>query len=184
MLSTRPFKKLSNINDTTTDWYASDFVTECLCWHNVYRQRHRSPPLTLCPELCNSAQEWANTLAHMNLFFYRPNAKHVGQNIYCKLNVKEASDVTGQEVAGYWYRACRYYNFLGEPKVLNANVNAGHFTQLVWASTSDVGIGIARTRGGKVMVVANYRPPGNTTGEFQKNVFLPVLDKMGNPCLD
>ena len=50
----------------------------------------------------------------------------------------------------------------------------GHFTQLIWASSCDIGIGIARSRSGKVMVVANYRPPGNITGQFKKNVFLPT----------
>ncbi|KDR18015.1 hypothetical protein L798_07806 [Zootermopsis nevadensis] len=35
-----------------TDWQHSEFITECLNWHNVYRQRHGAPPLTLCPQVC------------------------------------------------------------------------------------------------------------------------------------
>lgn len=52
----------------------------------------------------------------------------------------------------------------------------GHFTQLIWASSCDIGIGIARSRTGKVMVVANYRPPGNISGQFQENVLPPLLE--------
>ena len=75
--------------------------------------------------MCSYAQEWANTLAHMNIFFYRPDAKNIGQNIYCRLNVKEPGDVTGQEVAWYWYKAFRQYNFMGKPSLLHTNSNAG-----------------------------------------------------------
>jgi hypothetical protein len=34
-----------------TDWQRSEFITESLNWHNVYRQRHGAPPLTLCPQV-------------------------------------------------------------------------------------------------------------------------------------
>jgi uncharacterized protein YkwD len=34
-----------------TEWQQSEFVTDSLNWHNVYRQRHGAPPLTLCPQV-------------------------------------------------------------------------------------------------------------------------------------
>jgi hypothetical protein len=36
-----------------TDWQQSEFVTDSLNWHNIYRQRHGAPPLTLCPQVSN-----------------------------------------------------------------------------------------------------------------------------------
>ncbi|KAJ4437499.1 hypothetical protein ANN_17644 [Periplaneta americana] len=51
-----------------------------------------------------------------------------------------------------------------------------HFTQLVWASTQHFGVGKARSRTGKVLVVAHYRPPGNISGLFQQNVLPPLPD--------
>lgn len=39
-------------------------------------------------------------------------------------------DMTGQEVAAYWYSAVRQYDFLKEPDVLHANVNAGTIKRL------------------------------------------------------
>ncbi|CAK1548067.1 unnamed protein product [Leptosia nina] len=81
-----------------------------------------------------------------------------------------------QEVSSYWYAAVRQYNFFKESDVLHANVNAGHFTQMVWVSTRYFGVGKARSRAGKVIVVANYSPPGNISGRFETNVLPPLPD--------
>lgn len=45
---------------------------------------------------------------------------------------------------------------------------------MVWASTKFFGVGKARSRSGKILVVANYRPPGNISGLFKDNVLPPV----------
>lgn len=52
----------------------------------------------------------------------------------------------------------------------------GHFTQLVWAKSRHFGVGKARSRSGKVIVVANYSPAGNISGSFQDNVLPPQPD--------
>lgn len=72
----------------------------------------------------------------------------VGQNLYCR--PASLRDVTGQEVASYWYAAVRQYDYGKEPDVLHVNVNAGHFTQLVWAASRKLGVGKALSRSGKV----------------------------------
>lgn len=164
-------------NDLETDWRDSEFITECLCWHNVYRQRHNAPPLTMSPQLCEYAQTWANHLAHTNTFYYR-NDREVGQNLYCRPGSAIPTDVTGQDVASYWYSAVKQYDFLKEPDILHANVNAGHFTQLIWASSRYFGVGKARSRSGKVIVAANYQPVGNISGQFQNNVLPPLPENL------
>lgn len=45
----------------------------------------------------------------------------------------------------------------------------GHFTQVVWKSSSKLGVGIAR-KNGHILVVANYDPPGNYQGQYANNV--------------
>lgn len=47
----------------------------------------------------------------------------------------------------------------------------GHFTQVVWKGSTELGVGMA-TNGNKVYVVGQYRPPGNinTKEYFEKNV--------------
>ncbi|KAK1119368.1 hypothetical protein K0M31_013202 [Melipona bicolor] len=177
ILSNRPMSIAHDSNDLETDWRDSEFITECLCWHNVYRQRHNAPPLTMSPQLCEYAQTWANHLAHTNTFYYR-NDREVGQNLYCRPGSGIPTDVTGQDVASYWYSAVKQYDFLKEPDILHANVNAGHFTQLIWASSRCFGVGKARSRSGKIIVVANYQPVGNISGQFQNNVLPPLPENV------
>lgn len=47
---------------------------------------------------------------------------------------------------------------------------AGPFTQLVWSDTKELGVGKARSRSGRVFVVANYQPKGNVNGRYVNNV--------------
>ncbi|XP_066246143.1 venom allergen 3-like [Euwallacea similis] len=171
ILHNRPVSMILDISEIRTAWQDSDFITDCLCWHNVYRQRHNSPPLTMSPELCDLAQTWANHLAHTNRFYYR-NDKDIGQNLFCRVANGLVSDVTGQEVTTYWYSAVKQYDFRNEPE-MRANVNAGHFTQLVWANSKHFGLGKARSRSGKIVVVAHYAPVGNISGAYLQNVLPP-----------
>jgi Cysteine-rich secretory protein family len=51
--------------------------------------------------------------------------------------------------------------------------NVGHFTQVVWKSSKELGVGKAKSRSGRIYVVANYYPPGNYQGQFAQNVLPP-----------
>ncbi|XP_027021040.1 Golgi-associated plant pathogenesis-related protein 1 isoform X2 [Tachysurus fulvidraco] len=59
-----------------------------------------------------------------------------------------------------------YYFQSSAPKKLT-----GHFTQVVWKSTKEVGVGLA-TDGKTVFVVGQYEPAGNISNEgyFKDNV--------------
>ena len=51
---------------------------------------------------------------------------------------------------------------------------AGHFTQVVWKGSSQLGIGVATGKSKTGLfctyIVARYRPPGNFIGEYKENV--------------
>ena len=57
------------------------------------------------------------------------------------------------------YKTHQYYNFKKPPEVLHAW--AAQFTQMVWVESTKFGCGKARSRTGKIIVVANYTPKGN-----------------------
>lgn len=49
-------------------------------------------------------------------------------------------------------------------------LKTGHFTQVVWRDSTELGVGMARNRNGEVYVVCNYNPAGNFLGSFTENV--------------
>ncbi len=51
-------------------------------------------------------------------------------------------------------------------------MNLGHFTQIVWKDTKELGIGRFEPKPGTVIVVVNCAPAGNVIGEYENNVFL------------
>lgn len=51
MLLARPVSMVVQWSEVRTAWQDSDFITESLCWHNVYRQRHGAPQLYMAPEV-------------------------------------------------------------------------------------------------------------------------------------
>jgi hypothetical protein len=57
------------------------------------------------------------------------------------------------------------HNFQGD-----FQYESGHFSQLVWKSSREVGFGIAKDNRGIYYAVANYHPAGNIMTFFQQNV--------------
>ncbi|XP_077506906.1 Golgi-associated plant pathogenesis-related protein 1-like [Amblyomma americanum] len=167
VLLARSLKVRRTEGEGVAEFSNSEFVQECLHTHNKLRHRHEVPPLRLCPKLCDLAQYWANHLAHTDDFYYR-KFRDVGENLFCRWSYVPDFDVTGEQVARHWYSEIKCYDFLLDPSILH--VQAGHFSQMVWRSSTTFGVGKARTRSGKIIVVAMYKPAGNVLGEFQNNV--------------
>lgn len=90
----------------------------------------------------------------------------MGQN----LAYKSGAELTAQDVADMWYNEVRHYNY-SSPGFTS---NTGHFTQLVWAETTHMGVGRA-IQGSTTYVVSNYSPPGNVQGRnnYERNVKRP-----------
>ena len=72
---------------------------------------------------------------------------------------------TGDMATDDWYSEIKMYNFKKDYQN-----GTGHFTQLVWKETEEVGFGVAN-KGSTYYVVANYYPAGNFLGQFANNVF-------------
>lgn len=49
---------------------------------------------------------------------------------------------------------------------------------MIWTSSRYFGVGKARSRSGKIIVVANYQPVGNISGQFQNNVLPPLPENI------
>lgn len=140
----------------------ADFQKNSLDWHNYYRALHGVPPLATCPKLVQVAKAWATKLAAEDRFEHSPSNEY-GENVYVKWSSNTSHQITGREAVDSWYSEIADYHWDGKEPDLDAT---GHFTQLIWRDTTHMGCAQARGPTHKILVVANYRPPGNVVGKF------------------
>ncbi|XP_059193410.1 Golgi-associated plant pathogenesis-related protein 1-like [Centropristis striata] len=142
----------------------SSFQQEFLETHNAYRAKHNTPPMTLSSELTASAQKWADHLLANNTLEHRQMPD--GENLY-NMCSSTTIKLTGKEAVDSWYGEIKDYNW-GNP---GFSGQTGHFTQVVWKDSTELGVGMA-TNGNKVFVVGQYRPAGNMNRKeyFEQNV--------------
>lgn len=143
---------------------AADFQKECLKAHNEYRQKHGVAPLTLNKEICKISQAWADNLAKRKTLEHSNNDDY-GENIFCVSSSDPNLSITGDEPVKSWYEEIKFHKFGEEPKSLES----GHFTQVVWKDSRELGVAFAKSSG-RIVVVANYFPSGNIVGHFARNV--------------
>ncbi|XP_016130756.1 uncharacterized protein [Sinocyclocheilus grahami] len=148
----------------------SSFEAEFLETHNAYRKQHGAPPLTINKNLCRSSQEWAEYLLSIRTLMH--SSGEYGENVYYAWS-SASKTLTGREAVESWYSEIKDYNF-GRPGFTS---KTGHFTQVVWKDTKEVGVGLA-TDGNTTFVVGQYLPAGNISnaGYFERNV-LPAGSK-------
>lgn len=144
----------------------NQFQLGFLCEQNDWRTLHSAESLRLNADLCEEAQKWADHLAAANEVTYMALSWY-GQNIdYLKAT---AATDKGRPIEPddrplrRWYSELRQYGGKLTPQT-------SHFTQMVWRSSRDLGVGVARSRTGEVYTVAHYFPPGNIEGMQDRNV--------------
>ncbi|TMW54435.1 hypothetical protein DOY81_000427 [Sarcophaga bullata] len=140
------------------------FELECLDKHNYYRAIHGVPSLKLNRQLCNLADQWSQHLARSNSISHRPDNEY-GENIYYASNF----DPTAEQCVQSWYNEVKHYKY-SKP---GFSSNTGHFTQLVWKDTQELGVGLTKVDG-ITFVVCNYSPAGNVMDQYQEQVLAPI----------
>lgn len=135
-----------------------------LDFHNKARKNVKVNSLEWSVDLAKYAQEWADYLAQDNQFKHRPNngkyKQLYGENIF----YGSGKDYKLIDACENWFEEIKFYK--KGTKLSQSNWSkAGHYTQMVWSTTTKVGLGIAKAKNGKVYIVANYSPAGNMMGE-------------------
>lgn len=147
------------IGATTISASAQDISQVVLAKHNALRALHCAPALRWDASLAATAQ--ATAQAMVNSCALRHSNNGLGENL--AMGTTGAYPPASQVQS--WYDEINNYNF-GNPVF---GMNTGHFTQVVWKSTTAVGCGVAHCQG-QDLLVCNYSPPGNYAGQFQQNV--------------
>lgn len=146
--------------------------------HNTYRATHKSPNITISDSLNTSAQAWAEKIASSGNFEHSTNRNNVGENIYASYSSESSVDPTtlGNTAVKEWYDEIKDYNYANP----GFSSETGHFTQVVWKGSTQLGCGAAQgtatiegTKYNAFYVVCQYAPAGNVKGQFPDNVLKP-----------
>jgi pathogenesis-related protein 1 len=143
--------------------------------HNRVRTSLGLAPLVWSGKLAGYAQRWAQHLAVNNgcTMQHRSHAHanewDVGENLYWASPLKwsdgreEVQTVNAADVADSWASERQDYNYSANSCRLGKQ--CGHYTQMVWRSTQQVGCGMAICPNQAQLWVCNYDPVGNWVGE-------------------
>lgn len=145
-----------------------EFEKAALAAHNKYRAKHKASPLKWNADMAKDAMDWAEKLAETGKFAHASpqERKNDGENIYMFVGKPE---IGGDEAVDAWYSEIKDYDFDND----RFAGNTGHFTQVVWKDTKELGMSFAMSDDGKIFVVARYRPAGNMMSQFEKNISPP-----------
>ena len=137
--------------------------------HNEFRKKHRIENLELNETLCEIAQSRAEKYSKTDLeklYMIPPNLYKgdiVGENIAI---IDNYDDINFEDIINKWYEEKQKYDFNSN----NYIENTGHFTQLIWKETKEVGFGHKKSFNGKMYFIAIYYPAGNIFRQFKNNV--------------
>jgi pathogenesis-related protein 1 len=132
-------------------------------FHNKARSNVGVSPLVWSKSLAGYAQSWADHLASTSCRMeHRPHFGKWKQKYGENLFTGTAGYYGVEDAARAWEREKSLYH--GEPLNSSNWYPSGHYTQLIWKNTSQIGCAKAECRG-SVIVVCNYDPPGNVMGQ-------------------
>lgn len=129
--------------------------------HNEVRAKHCAGPLSWSPKLAAVAQDWASSLKTQGCKLRHKPANTFGEN----LAAGTSGMLDGGAVASMWYDEVKHYQF----PTGGFSMQTGHFTQVVWRQTTQIGCAVTACNGIDIWV-CEYDPPGNVDTLYQQNV--------------
>ena len=152
---------LAPLSATAVHGATASEIQQWLDTHNSKRQLHQVGPVTWSTTVAASAQNYANTCPSGH-----SSGSGYGENL-----AWATYPASIETVVSWWYSEEPKYDY-NNP---GWQSEAGHFTQMVWKGTTEIGCGMAHCTSGKwpYVWVCQYNPPGNVIGAFAENVFPP-----------
>ncbi|KAG2494171.1 hypothetical protein HYH03_007805 [Edaphochlamys debaryana] len=148
---------------------------------NRFRATHSAPPLEWSTRLASDSQAYAEELAKKSCKLEHDS---YGENLM-RVSSVPAPDKSCAGAINAWYGEVNWYDFT-TPNAFRENWsnNVGHFTQLVWKGSSQIGCGVATAEertvfpsgkvfmGGCKVIVCRFNPYGNVASDaaFRANV--------------
>ena len=166
------FKELKTSNNSTIE---SSVLTKqdiflSLQVHNDARKEVGVSELSWSNSLAEDALLWAKNLALKDEMYHSSNESRPGQGENLSYSYRSSngnptfSETPGKDASSAWYNEIKDYTYAEIGSSKNANVVIGHYTQMIWNTTTEVGMARAVSTSGSVYVVARYSPQGNWIG--------------------
>lgn len=153
---------LSSINAKPSATTNQDSIAdEILNAHNQYRAEVGVPPLTWSDTLASHAQEWADYLASLGSLQHSQDTGE-GENLW----MGASGNFSYAQMIESFGNEKQYFIGGVFPDVSSTGQwqDVGHYTQVVWKDTTEVGCAIASANGNDFLV-CRYSPPGNFLGQ-------------------
>ena len=164
-----------------------DLESSILDVHNSERADVGVEPLTWSNSLADGAQTWAQQIATTGKFAHDP----VNTGLTCTSNCR------GENIAGFFTSvsepdggqskwAAEKSDYNGQTNTctpVSPSVTCGHYTQMVWQNTHEIGCGTAPPGAGGLpysILVCRYDPPGNYPGSCRMVQQLHLLTKVSS----
>lgn len=138
--------------------------------HNQVRTKHNLPPLRWSEKLAKYSQQWANNLGRGSAckMYHRSGTPEYGENLFRSSAIiwsdgkREVSPVTIKTVVKSWADEEKWYNY--QQNRCRSDRQCGHYTQVVWRNTKEVGCALQVCPDKSQTWVCSYHPAGNYTG--------------------
>ena len=146
---------------TSQQW---SFDQRLLVAHNQERVDLGLAPLSWSPVLAQSAQQWADYLAETGRFEHAPDNRRnpEGENLWAGTK----GYYQPEAMVGAWIREKQFFRpgIFPDNSTTGRVADVGHYTQLVWRATSQVGCAESASAREDILV-CRYSEAGNYRGE-------------------
>ena len=140
----------------------ASFAERLLVAHNLERDRVGVPRLAWSAKLAAQAQDWADQLARADRFEHASDRSGAGENLW----MGSAGSYSAEQMIGGFVEEVRYFRSGRFPNVSSTGSwsDVGHYTQLIWRGTQQVGCAVGQGRADDILV-CRYWPAGNVVVE-------------------
>lgn len=137
--------------------------------HNTLRAAVGVPELRWSDALARQATTWADTLKKSGCTMQHSRSQ-LGENLYWASARKTGGGsipqpITEKEVVASWAAEKQWHSRATNSCEAPSGKTCGHYTQMVWETTREVGCAKAICNDSSQIWVCNYAPAGNVVGQ-------------------
>ena len=136
--------------------------SDAVAAHNTYRAAVKVPDIAWSAALAEHAEVHAKRLAKEHQFYHSKDRHGEGENLWMGTH----GFYTYKQMVDSWGSEKKFFKYGTFPGVSTSGKwsDVGHYTQVIWKNTTEVGCALA-TGGGNDYFVCRYSPPGNYMGQ-------------------